>query len=178
MAFISIQFHIASTLFIVPLCVRNSLTSKPNLFLCKPTRCTIFSTWLRFHVSTCFGPICSPSSGGWVYYVANGTCFPCNSPSAALDKKFPSYPGPPTVNLQVKQVPFATLYTVSWWWATHGPETCKDVDTQQSEKISSCWFIIQIYIQMHCQPNITLKPNTCTYNRQIMSCTGYALIHV
>jgi hypothetical protein len=35
----------------------------------KPTRCVIFFTSFRYHASTCFGPICSPSSGGQVYNV-------------------------------------------------------------------------------------------------------------
>jgi hypothetical protein len=46
-----------------------------------------------------------------VYNVANDTCFTCNSTSTGLDKKETSYPGTPTVGLQLKQVPFATIYT-------------------------------------------------------------------
>jgi hypothetical protein len=45
-----------------------------------------FFTLLRYHTSTCFGPICTLSSGQ-------------------------ARPGPPTVDLEVIQVPFATLYT-------------------------------------------------------------------
>jgi hypothetical protein len=36
-------------------------------------------TLLNHHASTCFGPICGPSSGGRVYNVANGTCFTSKS---------------------------------------------------------------------------------------------------
>jgi hypothetical protein len=53
-----------------------------------------FFTLLRHHAATCFRPVCSPSS-------------------AVLNEKeiVPSHPGPPTVALKLKQVPFATLYT-------------------------------------------------------------------
>jgi hypothetical protein len=33
-----------------------------------PTRCTVF-TLLSYHASTCFGPICSPSSRGRMYNI-------------------------------------------------------------------------------------------------------------
>jgi hypothetical protein len=61
-----------------------------------------FFILLRYHASTCFGSICSPSSGGRVYNVALVLVFLLNRLSAS----------PPTVDLEEKQVPFAaTLYT-------------------------------------------------------------------
>jgi hypothetical protein len=38
-----------------------------------------FCTLLRYHASTCFGPICSPSSGGRVYSAASGIGFTAKS---------------------------------------------------------------------------------------------------
>jgi hypothetical protein len=40
---------------------------------------------------------------------------------------------------------YHTIHSVSWWWATNGPETFRGVIRQWSEKNSaSYWFIIQI----------------------------------
>jgi hypothetical protein len=60
-----------------------------------------FLTLISYHASTYFGHICSPSSGGRVNNVANGTCFTVKA----------TVGGTPTVALTVKQVPFATLHT-------------------------------------------------------------------
>jgi hypothetical protein len=51
-----------------------------------------FFTLLRYHASTSFGPICSPSPEGRVYNVANGTCF---TPKSNVGETA----GPPTVVL-------------------------------------------------------------------------------
>jgi hypothetical protein len=58
-----------------------------------------FFTLLHYHASTCFRPICSPSSVGQVYNVVNGTCFTFKATVAG------PHLGPPTVALKVKQVP-------------------------------------------------------------------------
>jgi hypothetical protein len=68
-----------------------------------------FLTFLRYHTSTCFGPVCSPSSGSRVYNVADGNDLTSKSAVGGLG----SYSGSPTVDLEVKQIPFATLYTLS-----------------------------------------------------------------
>jgi hypothetical protein len=65
-----------------------------------------FFTLLRYHASTCFGPIFSPSSGGRVYNVANGTCFTSKSTVGG-----PAWPSPHTVDSEEIQLTFATLYT-------------------------------------------------------------------
>jgi hypothetical protein len=43
-----------------------------------------FSNLLRYHASACSEIIFNPSSGGRVYYVANGTCFSSESTVGGL----------------------------------------------------------------------------------------------
>jgi hypothetical protein len=66
-----------------------------------------FFILLRYHTSTCFGPICSPSSEGQVYNVANGTCI-TSMLTAGM-------PGTPTVDLEVirtKNIPIVVQGSV------------------------------------------------------------------
>jgi hypothetical protein len=60
-----------------------------------------FFNLLRYHASTCFGPICSPSLGGRVYSVVNGVFSVLSRLSV----------GPPTVDLEVKKARSVTLYS-------------------------------------------------------------------
>jgi hypothetical protein len=76
-----------------------------------------FFTLLHYHASTCFRPICSSSSGGWVYSVVN-------------------VGGPTESRLRSKTSSIChIIHLASWWGATNGPEACRGMVTQYSEKI-------------------------------------------
>jgi hypothetical protein len=73
---------------------------------------------LHYHVATCFGPICSPSSGGRVYSVVNGTCITYKSTvggSGPADSRLRSN------NSTIRHI----IHSASWWWATNRLETCR-----------------------------------------------------
>jgi hypothetical protein len=61
------MFYVCLTVHLVYNCITNQHDA---LFV---------STLLRYHASTCFRIIFSPSSGGRVYNVANGTCLSSES---------------------------------------------------------------------------------------------------
>jgi hypothetical protein len=93
-------------------------------YINKPTRCTIFSTLLCYHASTCFRLIFSPSSGGRVYNVVNGTWFSSELTIGRL--VFSSK----AANNQFRRKTSTIchiIHSTSWWWAKNEPETCTGV---------------------------------------------------
>jgi len=74
----------------------------------------------RHSTSTCFGHICSPSSGA-VLYIYNNWCVLCFSVDCMLA-------GRPTYS-QLKYTARTNcciyIQYSSWWWATNMPETCR-----------------------------------------------------
>jgi len=72
----------------------------------------------RQSTSTCFGYICSPSSGG-ILYIYNNWYVMCFSVGCLLA-------GQQTANWKAQHIPIVVyIQYTSWWWSTSMPETCR-----------------------------------------------------